>query len=308
MCVKYLSNSMYTLKDAWKAWSYEWPTPEWDGRFVCVEATGQMFLDINATRGLVSCFSLDFITQGNLRIDYNGIVQLVEAGTFFAYSPGQEIRILEVSDDFYARCLVVEESYMFTVPVAGLLIASSNIPFSWLNHPQQRMPADVMNHLLRRLEDLLQCQQSAHSYKAEALQALYSIFMIDLFDFEKKTDVKSIATNRSEHLFMDFFRLLPSHFREHHDIAFYASELCVSPVYLSRIVRQVSGRTVGTYINRFLTMEACYLLCMSEQSIAQIAEQLHFCDASSFCNYFTRRIGTTPKQYRKTKKFSPANS
>lgn len=35
--------------------------------------------------------------------------------------------------------------------------------------------------------------------------------------------------------------LLPRHFIEHHDIGFYASELCITTTYLSRIVRQVSG-------------------------------------------------------------------
>ena len=31
------------------------------------------------------------------------------------------------------------------------------------------------------------------------------------------------------------------HFEEHHDIGFYASELCITTTYLSRVVRQVSG-------------------------------------------------------------------
>jgi hypothetical protein len=35
--------------------------------------------------------------------------------------------------------------------------------------------------------------------------------------------------------------LLPRHFIEHHDIGFYAFELCITTTYLSRIVRQVSG-------------------------------------------------------------------
>ena len=104
---------------------------------------------------------------------------------------------------------------------------------------------------------------------------------------------------RVEEIFIDFIRLLPQHFAEHHDIAFYASALNISPVYLSRIVRQVTGRTVIDYINQHLLMEASYLLRTTSLSITQIADQLHFADTPSFSKFFSRNKGVSPKDYRK---------
>ena len=102
-----------------------------------------------------------------------------------------------------------------------------------------------------------------------------------------------------EELFFDFLRLVPIHFAEHHDVAFYASQLCITPRYLSQIVREVSGRTVVDYINQLLLMEASYLLQQTSLPIVQVADRLHFSEAASFTRFFARMKGMNPKEFRK---------
>jgi hypothetical protein len=48
----------------------------------------------------------------------------------------------------------------------------------------------------------------------------------------------------------NLFRILPNWEIQapHHDIPFYAELLHISPVYLPRVVRQVTGRTVVDYM------------------------------------------------------------
>ena len=92
---------------------------------------------------------------------------------------------------------------------------------------------------------------------------------------------------------------MPVHFAEHHDIAFYASRLCISPRYLSQIVRDISGRTVIDYINQMLMLEASYLLLQTSLPIGEIAERLHFSETASFTRFFTRMKGTSTREYRK---------
>jgi len=73
----------------------------------------------------------------------------------------------------------------------------------------------------------------------------------------------------------------------------------ITPVYLSRVVRQVTGPTVVDYINQMLLMEASFLLQTSPLSITQIADRLHFADTPSFSKFFSRLKGMSPKEYRK---------
>ena len=96
-------------------------------------------------------------------------------------------------------------------------------------------------------------------------------------------------------------RLLPQHFVKHHDIGFYASELCITPTHLSRVVRQITGRTVVDYVNQMLLMEATFLLKTTDLSLAAIAERLRFADQSSFSKFFLRMKGINPKRFRMEK-------
>ena len=57
-------------------------------------------------------------------------------------------------------------------------------------------------------------------------------------------------------MFVGFISLLPQNFMAHHDIAYYADALNITTTYLSRVVRQLTGRTVVGYVNQFLPMEA----------------------------------------------------
>ena len=65
---------------------------------------------------------------------------------------------------------------------------------------------------------------------------------LDLQNAQEQAIDNHPVPQRVEELFIDFIRLLPDHFAQHHDIGFYASRLNISKVYLSRIVRQVTGR------------------------------------------------------------------
>lgn len=67
---------------------------------------------------------------------------------------------------------------------------------------------------------------------------------------------------------------------------------------LSRVVRQVTGRTVIDYINQMLLMEASFLLRTTSMSITQIADRLHFADSPSFSKFFSRLKGLSPKEYK----------
>jgi transcriptional regulator GlxA family with amidase domain len=101
-----------------------------------------------------------------------------------------------------------------------------------------------------------------------------------------------------EKIFMDFIQLMTQHFSEHHDIAFYASKLNITTIYLSRVVRLIAERTVVDYINQMLADKATFLLRHSQLSITQIAEQLHFADTPSFSKFFSRQKGMSPRAFR----------
>lgn len=96
-----------------------------------------------------------------------------------------------------------------------------------------------------------------------------------------------------------FYNLVFDHFREHRDTAFYADKLCITPCYLAMVTRQVYNESPKQAIDRQVTLEIKYLLRNTGQTIQQIANALHFPDASYLCRFFRRQTGFSLSEYRK---------
>ena len=70
--------------------------------------------------------------------------------------------------------------------------------------------------------------------------------------------------------------------------------------HLSGVVKEVSGKTAGEWIDNFVILEARALLKSSEMSVQEIAEYLHFANQSFFGQYFKHYVGMSPKEYRRS--------
>ena len=252
----------------------------------------------NARDQRLPCYTFSVVTQGRIVMVFNGREITFEAGDLFTYSPGVSFIIEDASDDCRALCLVAEEDLTLETPVIRRMLRAAYFPVVQLQEPKLRLRQEQADKLCRRMHDIIDCQHSDHLFRDDMLRLLYSTFLLDLLDIlEHSTDRRHVS-ERSEELFIGFIRLLPLHFIEHHDIPFYADRLNITPIYLSRIVRQISGRTVVDYINQMLLMEASWLLQSTRMTIAQIAEKLHFSNHTSFIRFFTRMKGISPKAYR----------
>ncbi len=76
-----------------------------------------------------------------------------------------------------------------------------------------------------------------------------------------------------------------------------AEQLSVSESTLTKRFRAETGLTLGRYLDSMLMQRARELL-LTDQSIAEIAEQLDFCDQFYFSRFFRQRQGETPSRYR----------
>ena len=293
---------MYTLNEYLPVFvGDDLPEKGWDSGMYCMETDRGKIFRVNLVRGFVSCFAFMLVDKGWLTIHYNGRDLTLYQGDLYTYSPGFPVDVMATSDDFHGYCLMADEHLTIEAPSVHDLVHLAYLPIVQLHEPKQSLPPDAAQHLLAKMREIIDCLQSEHIYKDEVLRMLYSIFLLDLQNAQQRAIVQRQTPQRVEEIFIGFIRLLPQHFAQHHDIPFYADQLHISPVYLSRVVRQVTGRTVVGYINEMLLMEASFLLKTSELSITQIADHLHFADTPSFSKFFSRLKGLSPKEYRKQK-------
>lgn len=275
------------------------PEKGWDTGMYCLETDGAQILRTNLLHGFLSCFAFMVVDKGWMKIYYNGRELTLHPNDLYTYSPGLPVDVIATSDDFHGYCLMADEHVTIEAPSVHDLLHLAYLPIVQLHEPKQTLAADAAQHLITKMREIIGYLHSDHIYKGEVLRMLYSIFLLDLQNAQNSAIVHRQTPQRVEEIFIGFIRLLPLHFAEHHDIAFYADQLHISTVYLSRVVRQVTGRTVVDYINQMLLMEATFLLQTSKLSITQIADHLHFSDAPSFSKFFSRLKGMSPKEYRK---------
>lgn len=103
---------------------------------------------------------------------------------------------------------------------------------------------------------------------------------------------------RQSDLYNAFMSLLAAHYKEAHDVNFYASQLNVSQRYLSMITNRVVQKAPKVVIAEYLVQHAKLLLEGSRLSIKEVAHELGFRSESGFCTFFRQQTGLSPTQHR----------
>ncbi|WP_025763774.1 helix-turn-helix domain-containing protein [Dyadobacter tibetensis] len=95
-----------------------------------------------------------------------------------------------------------------------------------------------------------------------------------------------------------FQELVEKNFLQWHEVQRYASELAVTPDYLSKLVKRYLGMTAQEYILDKLLLEAKRLLVFTRLSSKEIAYHIQMDDPSYFSRIFKKKSGLTPNEYR----------
>ena len=108
----------------------------------------------------------------------------------------------------------------------------------------------------------------------------------------------SNASSRAKLTFEAFLKLVADYHTTERGMAFYAEKLCLTPKYLSKLIKQVSGKSGPEWISSFVVIEAKNMLKYSEMPVKEIVYRLNFPNSSVFYKFFKAHTGMTPTEYR----------
>ncbi|TDW15895.1 helix-turn-helix domain-containing protein [Kribbella kalugense] len=91
---------------------------------------------------------------------------------------------------------------------------------------------------------------------------------------------------------------IEEHFHHWHTVSEYADRLGYSARTLNRLARLNTGLSAKELIDERVVLEAKRQLSHGDASVAEIAEELGFDDASNFSSYFRRQTQMTPGTFR----------
>jgi AraC-like DNA-binding protein len=146
--------------------------------------------------------------------------------------------------------------------------------------------------------------QSDKESKKEILGSLVTSFTYLAMDVctsavNEARKAQTPSSARVNQLFERFIALVTEYHNSERGMAFYADKLCLTPKYLSKLIKQASGRSAPDWIDSFVILEAKNMLKYSDKTIKEIVYMLHFPNQSVFYKFFKAHTGMTPSEYRK---------
>ena len=135
-------------------------------------------------------------------------------------------------------------------------------------------------------------------FRLQVIENLIRVFYYGGVNSFPRTNKSAASTNTIVQRFME---LVQEHYTQQRLISFYADKLCITPKYLSKLVKENTGLAASDWIERHVILEARAMLQSSEMTIQQIASALNFPNQSFFGKYFKRATGLSPKQYRENR-------
>lgn len=214
-------------------------------------------------------------------------------------TPSIRVTLTDMSADFRMVCLYIEPDYFDTLSVGQLVYGQVSQFVGNYLLPIFQLEAEQADYLQKTLVLFSSRLEELHLYRDGIVRHLCSFLLLQMADalYQKNRETTGFA-NRSTEIFRNFKRLLVHHYREQHNISFYADRLYISTTYLSRIVRNITGHTVCFHISELLCADARKLLECTDKDVKEIADELGFSDQSVFGKFFVRKTGLSPLKYR----------
>lgn len=247
-----------------------------------------------------SCFVFAWVEDGKANYHVNSQSIEVKTGDVLVFSPRMLVGIGSYTSSFkvllcQANIALTENILTHTTNSKRLsnhFIANS-LPFLPTQNTSEGSLIQDTFHMMKKV-DLLDLQaEELQEMKVNLLKMLITL-VSKLLDSTEKAN----ACSHTEIIYRKFLALVSKNYHEHHSTKYYAEALHITPVYLARIVKQYSEKTVKEFILNLLFKDAEELLRHSDWEVSQIASHLGFIDIGTFSKFFKSRSGCSPSNFR----------
>lgn len=220
------------------------------------------------------------------------------ANQVFFVSPGQVHQVIEE-----------KKSTGYVILFSDEFLGENNIPCYFIddlnlfNDHGHTPPLPVNNEEYVRLsgfcEAMINIQESEIKYKEQAISSYIKLFLIhgnNVCTLQNDNPQNQEAANS---ILRNFKILVNEHFAAWHQTTDYANELNVTPDYLNRVIKSLTGKTAKEFIQARIIIEAKRLITFSSLSAKEIGYELGFNEPANFSAFFKKNTGLPPSQFNK---------
>ncbi|MDE6078006.1 MAG: helix-turn-helix domain-containing protein [Muribaculaceae bacterium] len=238
-------------------------------------------------------------TEGSGKIGIDLREYEIKKNTIIVIQPKNFIYLSNYSDDFKCSAVVcsnhvVEDVLPKLTEILPLLMHHRTEPVSYLSEEDANNISNFYDFLRKKLRG------PKTPFLKQKVLCMLQAALYEMMDIHLQNS-SGVATQRTrkEEIMAKFILAVSEHFREQRQVAYYAHKLFITPKHLSSVVKELSGRTAGDWIENYVVMEAKVLLKTTDRTIQEIALYLNFANQSFFGKYFKHHTGMSPTSYRK---------
>ncbi len=169
--------------------------------------------------------------------------------------------------------------------------------------PILRLELEDRQKLVNILNDLYLFSKS-HSYYGNPADEFYihnkfQEFLYTLYELsDKNIYTNDQAYNSIEQKMYEISSFIHNNYSEDISLNSLSEQFFISPSYLSREFKQVTGFNISNYIQLTRIKNAQYKLVSTNDKISAIASDCGFASFSQFNRIFNKISGTSPREYR----------
>ncbi len=202
-----------------------------------------------------------------------------------AYSPNHERILINFKSDYIQRMANGMEESFYEI--------FQKFPVLRLNIKEQGAVESILRKMIEEYEN-----------KTEGYQTYLRLLLVELllyiYRHIKKNKIEPIEYPNSLHeKVSEIVRYINSHYMDVLTLQSLSKQFHISPYYLSRVYKEVTGFSFVEYLNQVRINEAQKLLKTTNLNVTSIAEKVGYENPTHFGRVFKTITGTSPLKYRK---------
>ena len=270
----------------------------------CIAANSASEMEIFRFPSRLNALIIGVGTEGETSLTSNLQEFRLKKDSLFIFSPKHILQV-QSNNRFKAHLIVIAPDFLKRINIdtkrmTPLFLQFGSLPCMELTHAESQSLRSFISMVDQEL------QTSETDFSSEIIGGLIAATIYKVGDIlthylTEHPEVDSPIHNRAEEYFRQFTELLGEHYKHERSVGFYARQLCITPKYLTTLIKRISGKSVSEWIDNYVILEAKTLLKYSNMSVQEIAYYLNFPNQSFFGSYFKRNAGMSPSQYKAKK-------
>lgn len=270
----------------------------------CIAANSASEMEIFRFPSRLNALIIGVGTEGETSLTSNLQEFRLKKDSLFIFSPKHILQV-QSNNRFKAHLIVIAPDFLKRINIdtkrmMPLFLQFGSLPCMELTHAESQSLRSFISMVEQELKG------SETDFSSEIIGGLIAATIYKVGDIlthylTEHPEVDSLIHNRAEEYFRQFTELLGEHYKHERSVGFYARQLCITPKYLTTLIKRISGKSVSEWIDNYVILEAKTLLKYSNMSVQEIAYYLNFPNQSFFGSYFKRNAGMSPSQYKAKK-------